>query len=262
MEVSPKLPDAILTIDNVSKVYRRNGAQEIVALKRVSVDIQRGEFVSIIGPSGCGKSTLLEIIAGLKTKSSGRILLKGREICGVDPAIKVVFQEDANLPWRTVLSNVEFGLELMGIPKPERRRRSLEMIELVGLEGFESYYPSELSGGMRQRVAIAGTLVMMPEVLLMDEPFGALDDQTRLVLGEELLRIWQRLGQTILFVTHSLSEAVLLSDRVIIMSKRPAEIKQILTIDLPRPRTVGGSDTSQFVNRIWEMLRDEVRVNV
>lgn len=188
--------------------------------------------------------------------------MKGREICGVDPAIKVVFQEDANLPWRTVLSNVEFGLELMGIPKPERRRRSLEMIELVGLEGFESYYPSELSGGMRQRVAIAGTLVMMPEVLLMDEPFGALDDQTRLVLGEELLRIWQRLGQTILFVTHSLSEAVLLSDRVIIMSKRPAEIKQILTIDLPRPRTVGGSDTSQFVNRIWEMLRDEVRVNV
>ncbi len=253
------MPDKVLTIDNVSKMYRREGVREVVALKAVSIDIQRGEFVSIIGPSGCGKSTLLEIIGGLKVKSSGQILLKGREIDGVYPSIKIVFQEDATLPWRTVLSNVEFGLELSGVPKDERRQRSLEMIELVGLKGFEHSYPNELSGGMRQRVAIAGTLVMHPEILLMDEPFGALDEQTRLFLGEELLRIWQRLGQTIILVTHSLNEAVLLSDRVVVMSKRPAYIKEILPIDLPRPRTIGDEGTSRLVNRIWEMLREEVK---
>lgn len=253
------MPDVVLTIDNVSKVYRREGLREVVALKAVSVDIRRGEFVSIIGPSGCGKSTLLEIIAGLKTKSSGKILLKGRHVVGVDRSIGIVFQEDATLPWRTVLSNVEFGLELSGMPKDERRRRSLEMIELVGLKGFEHSYPSELSGGMRQRVAIAGTLVMTPEILLMDEPFGALDEQTRLILGEELLRIWQQLGQTIILVTHSLNEAVLLSDRVIVMSKRPAEIKEILTIDLPRPRKVGDEAIGQMVSHIWEILREEVK---
>lgn len=251
--------DTALTIDKVSKVYRREGLPEVVALKAVSVDIRGGEFVSIIGPSGCGKSTLLEIVAGLRTKSSGRILLKGRDVSGIDPSIKIVFQEDANLPWRTVLSNVEFGLELSQIPKQERQQRSLEMIELVGLKGFEHNYPSELSGGMRQRLAIAGTLVMTPEILLMDEPFGALDEQTRLILGEELLRIWERLHQTILLVTHSLNEAVLLSDRVIVMSKRPGYIKEILTIDLPRPRKIGDEGTGQLVSRVWEMLRHEVR---
>jgi NitT/TauT family transport system ATP-binding protein len=231
----------------------------VEALREVSFQVRRGEFVSIIGPSGCGKSTLLEIIGGLKSKTAGRILLKGREINGIDPSVKIVFQEDTTLPWRTALGNVELGLEVRGIPKEERRERCLEMIRLVGLSGFEDSYPGELSGGMRQRVAIARTLVLKPEILLMDEPFGALDEQTRLLLGDELLSIWSRLGQTILFITHSISEAVLLSDRVIVMSNRPGTIKDNVEIGIERPRRLGEERVSRLVQRIWEMLRGEVR---
>lgn len=249
----------VLAVQGLRKCYQPQGGGEVEALTDISFQVGQGEFVSIIGPSGCGKSTLLEIVGGLKGKSSGHISLKGKDIVGVDPSVKTVFQEDTTLPWRTALGNVELGLEVAGVPKNERREQSLEMIRLVGLSGFEGRYPGELSGGMRQRVAIARTLVMKPEVLLMDEPFGALDEQTRLLLGDELLSIWSRLGQTILFVTHSISEAVLLSDRVIVMSKRPGTIKQQMAIEVERPRQLGEERVSRLVQGIWEILRDEVK---
>ncbi|MDP2662622.1 MAG: ABC transporter ATP-binding protein, partial [Dehalococcoidia bacterium] len=169
---------------------------------------------------------------------------------------------DTSLPWRTTLGNVELGLEVRGVPKKERRDKCLAMINLVGLSGFEDRYPLELSGGMRQRVAIARTLVMSPEVLLMDEPFGALDEQTRLLLGDELLNIWAQLGQTILFITHSISEAVLLSDRVIVMSNRPGTVKEDIKVSIERPRQLGEERVSRLVQGIWDMLRDESRVKV
>ena len=252
----------VLAIDRLAKSYSPKGGGQVEALREVSFQVGRGEFVSIIGPSGCGKSTLLEIVGGLKSKGSGRVLLKGKEIDGVDPSVKTVFQEDTALPWRTTLGNVELGLEARGVPKKERRDKCLEMIRLVGLAGFEDRYPPELSGGMRQRVAIARTLVLKPEVLLMDEPFGALDEQTRLLLGDELLNIWAQLGQTILFVTHSISEAVLLSDRVIVMTSRPGTIKDNLKVGVERPRRLGDERVSRLVQGIWEMLRDEVRSGV
>lgn len=249
----------VLAIERLDKVYYPQGGGQVEALRDINVQVGKGEFVSIIGPSGCGKSTLLEIVGGLKSKTSGRILLKGKDIDGVDPSVKTVFQEDTALPWRTTLGNVELGLEVRGVSKKERREKCLDMIRLVGLSGFENRYPGELSGGMRQRVAIARTLVLEPEVLLMDEPFGALDEQTRLLLGDELLNIWAQLGQTILFVTHSISEAVLLSDRVIVMSCRPGSLKDNLPIKIERPRRLGEERVSRLVQTIWEMLRDEVR---
>ncbi len=250
----------VLAVDGLNKLYQPQRGGQVEALRDISFQVQKGEFVSIIGPSGCGKSTLLEILGGLKSKSSGRILLRGKDIDGVDPSVKTVFQEDTTLPWRTTLRNVELGMEVQRVPKKERREKCLEMINLVGLSGFEDRYPLELSGGMRQRVAIARTLVMRPEILLMDEPFGALDEQTRLLLGDELLNIWAQLGQTILFITHSISEAVLLSDRVIVMTNRPGTVKENMQIDIERPRELGDERVSRLVQRIWQMLRDESRM--
>lgn len=250
----------VLAVDRLNKLYQPQAGGQVEALRDITFRVEKGEFVSIIGPSGCGKSTLLEIVGGLKSKSSGRILLRGKDIEGVDPSVKTVFQEDTTLPWRTTLRNVELGLEVTGVPKKERRDKCLEMIDLVGLTGFEHRYPTELSGGMRQRVAIARTLVMKPEILLMDEPFGALDEQTRLLLGDELLNIWAQLGQTILFITHSISEAVLLSDRVIVMTNRPGTVKDSILINIERPRQLGDARVSRLVQGIWEMLRDESRM--
>jgi len=254
------LNNPVLAVEGLTKLYRPQGGGEVEALRDVNFQVEKGEFISIIGPSGCGKSTLLEIVAGLRSKSSGRILLKGKDINGVDPSVKTVFQEDTSLPWRTTLGNVELGLEVRGVPKKERRDKCLAMINLVGLSGFEGRYPLELSGGMRQRVAIARTLVLSPEVLLMDEPFGALDEQTRLLLGDELLNIWSHLGQTILFITHSISEAVLLSDRVLVMTNRPGTVRDDIRINIERPRQLGEERVSRLVQGIWDMLRDESRV--
>lgn len=256
--------DACLILEDVGMTYRsraRDGiAAEVPAIRSVSQRINKGEFVTIIGPSGCGKTTLFEIIGGLKRPSSGEIYIHNQRITSPHPSISMVFQEESIFPWRTVIENVEFGLELKNEDKKTRREKSQRVIELVGLQGFENRHPRELSGGMKQRVAIARALALDPEILLMDEPFGALDQQTRLILGGELLRIWERTKKTILFVTHDISESILLSDRVWVMSHRPSVIKEIVEIDIPRPRdtsTVTLKRFNELSNHLWELLRPE-----
>jgi NitT/TauT family transport system ATP-binding protein len=252
----------ILTLRNVSKFFGAadNGLQQVVAINDVSLDVSAGEFFSIIGPSGCGKSTLLRIIGGLLTASSGELTVGSDKVNGPHPWLGMVFQEESTFPWRTTLGNVEFGLEMRGVSQDQRRQKSREMIRLVGLSGFEERYPSELSGGMKQRVAIARALVLEPKILLMDEPFGALDEQTRIILGEELLRIRDQLKQTIILVTHNINESVQLSDRVMIMTARPGRVKEVVPIDLPHPRdsTIIASDRfGKLVGQVWGALRDE-----
>lgn len=250
-----------LEVDHVSKRFV-TASGTVQALQDVDFQVEPGEFVSIVGPSGCGKSTLLEIVAGLSRPTEGAVRIGGQEVRGPHPAVGVVFQEDSTFPWLTVQANVEFGLRMHGVPRPEAAKRVREMLRLVGLEGFESHYPDQLSGGMRQRVAIARVLVMRPSIILMDEPFGALDEQTRLVLGEELLRLWHETGCTILFVTHSLSEAAMLSDRVVVMTARPGRVAEIIDVDLPRPRTsdvIGTPAFTEVTRRIWRHLHAEAR---
>ena len=252
---------AILTLHNVSKVFATdNGSGQVVAVNDVSLDIDSGGFFSIIGPSGCGKSTLLRIIGGLLDPSSGELTVGGEPVKGPHPWIGMVFQEESTFPWRTTLGNVEFGLEMRGVSLNERRAKAREMIRLVGLSGFEERYPSELSGGMKQRVAIARALVLEPKILLMDEPFGALDEQTRIILGEELLRIRDQLKQTIVLVTHNINESVQLSDRVMVMTARPGRVKEVVSIDLPHPRdsSIIASDRfGRLVAQVWSALREE-----
>ena len=253
---------AILTLRNVSKFFgdADNGSEQVVAINDVSLDVSAGEFFSIIGPSGCGKSTLLRIIGGLLTASSGELTVGSDKVNGPHPWLGMVFQEESTFPWRTTLGNVEFGLEMRGVSQDQRRQKSREMIRLVGLSGFEERYPSELSGGMKQRVAIARALVLEPKILLMDEPFGALDEQTRIILGEELLRIRDQLKQTIILVTHNINESVQLSDRVMIMTARPGRVKEAVPIDLPHPRdsTIIASDRfGKLVGQVWGALREE-----
>ena len=252
----------MLDIRGVRKTFRsgEHASHAVRALEDVSLEVREGEFVSIIGPSGCGKSTLLGIVAGLVPGYEGVILVGRERVEGPHRAVGIVFQEESTFPWRTALANVAFGLEMQGMGRDERGRKAREMIRLVGLSGFADRYPSELSGGMKQRVAIARALVMEPKILLMDEPFGALDEQTRIILGEELLRIRDKLGQTILFVTHNINEAVQLSDRVVVMTARPGRIKEIFGIDLPRPRdsTIIASDRfGRLVGQVWGALREE-----
>lgn len=247
-------------IKDVRKSFFGKGGEEFQAVSGVDLTVSDNEFVSIVGPSGCGKSTMLEIVAGLTKPTSGEVLIGDEPINGPHPAVGLVFQQESAFPWRTVLENVAFGLEMHGVAKQERLERSRELIELVGLKGFEDSYPGELSGGMRQRVAIGRTLVMNPGVLLMDEPFGALDEQTRLILGEELLRIWSKTKATALFITHSIEEAALLSDRVLVMSARPGSIRKVVTVDLERPRDSSVVSTPEFgriTGEIWEVLREE-----
>lgn len=250
----------LLKVNNVSKTYNPNSEASVEAIRDISFEMDRGEFLSIVGPTGCGKSTLMEIIAGLIEPTDGEVLKEDEPITNPIPEIGVVFQKESAFPWRTTLENVEFGLEMRGVDKEERRERSHEIIDLVGLTGFEQSYPNELSGGMRQRVAIARTLAMNPDIMLMDEPFGALDEQTRLILGEELLRICRETNQTTIFITHSITEAVHLSDRVMVMTARPGVVKDMVEVDIPRPR---GSDVitqdsfTDISDAIWESLRKE-----
>lgn len=253
---------AILTLRDVSKSFggAANGAEQVRAVDRVSLEVDSGEFFSIIGPSGCGKSTLLRIIAGLIDASSGELAVGGQPVQGPHPWIGMVFQEESTFPWRSVLGNVEFGLEMRGMPGEQRRGKSRDMIRLVGLGGFEQRYPAELSGGMKQRVAIARALVLEPKILLMDEPFGALDEQTRIILGEELLKIRDTLQQTIILVTHNINESVQLSDRVMVMTARPGRVKEIVAIELPQPRDSSIISSERFgrlVAQVWGALREE-----
>jgi NitT/TauT family transport system ATP-binding protein len=255
-------PMPVLEVRSLRKVYAldEEGIPSVEALRDINLTVNRGEFVSIIGPSGCGKSTLFGIIGGINESTSGQVLVKGEIVHGPHPSIGMVFQEESAFPWLTSLENVEFGLKMAGVNKKERRPKAKEMIDLVGLSGFENHYPGELSGGMRQRVAIARTLVMNPEIILMDEPFGALDEQTRLILGEELLRICERIRATILFVTHSISESVMLSDRVYVMSARPGTFRKIIDIDVPKPRSSSTISTRRFgeiTDEIWKELKEE-----
>jgi NitT/TauT family transport system ATP-binding protein len=252
----------VLEVRNLGKTYSVHEADalRVEALKDINLTVNKGEFISIIGPSGCGKSTLFGLIGGLNECTSGQVLIEGEKVDGPHPSIGMVFQEESAFPWLTSLENVEFGLKMAGISKQERRTRAKEMIELVGLSGFENHYPGELSGGMRQRVAIGRTLVMNPEIILMDEPFGALDEQTRVLLGEELLRICDRIGATVLFITHSISESVMLSDRVYVMSCRPGTFKKVIDIDIPRPRsysTIGTKRFGEITDEIWRELKEE-----
>ena len=252
-----------LVLDDVRLTYRRPlDDSEFLALDAVSLAVAEGEFVAIVGPSGCGKSTLLLLINGLLHPTSGRILLNGRPVAAPGPERALVFQEFALLPWRTVLHNVELGLEVIRKPAAARRELARENLRRVGLSAFERYYPHQLSGGMRQRVGIARALAVGPEVLLMDEPFGALDAQTRQIMGAELLRIWERDRKTILFVTHDIDESIYLADRVVVMSANPGRVLEVLPITLPRPRDFEARNSPAFVEyrrRIWERLEQEVR---
>jgi NitT/TauT family transport system ATP-binding protein len=251
-----------LRIERVSKRYSKSDEDGLDALVDVSLKVPAGSFTSIIGPSGCGKSTLLRVLAGLTSATEGTAWVGTRCVSGPSREVGFVFQESALYPWRNVLSNVGFGLELQGVRRADRNAKAREFIKLVGLEGFESALPGELSGGMQQRAAIARALAMEPPVLFMDEPFGALDEQTRLILGGEVLRIWEATGTTIVLVTHSIQEAVLLSDQVVVLTQRPGRVKSIHTIDIPRPRDDTSIATPEFQQTqaaLWADLRDEAR---
>lgn len=231
-----KPASAIIEIDRVSQIFQTSARKDHLALSDISLTIEEGAFVSILGPSGCGKSTLLYIVGGFVSPTSGAAKMKGKTIAGPGPDRGPVFQEFALFPWKTVLGNVMYGPRQQGLRASEAEAQSRGLIEMVGLKGYESFYPKELSGGMKQRVALARTLAYHPEVLLMDEPFGALDAHTRTRLQNDLLNIWERDRKTVLFVTHSVDEAVFLSDKVVMMSKSPGRIRQIIDINLPRPR--------------------------
>ena len=248
-----------LKIDNVKKVYQtRNG--EMTALNGVNLDIKENEFICVVGPSGCGKSTLLNIIAGLDTPTSGAVYIDGKKIEGTGTERGVVFQQYALFPWLTVKKNVQFGLKLQGKSQKEMDAIAEKYIKMVGLEKFTDSYPKELSGGMKQRVAIARAYAVNPSVLLMDEPFGALDAQTRTQLQTELLKTWQEENKTCFFVTHDIEEAIVLASRVVIMSARPGRIKEIIDIDIPHPRDQATKMSPRFVelkNYIWSQVYQE-----
>jgi NitT/TauT family transport system ATP-binding protein len=248
-----------LTVERFTKRFDTADGP-LLAVDAMSFSVAPGEFLAVIGPSGCGKSTLFNAIGGLVSGYHGRIVVDGQPSSGPNPAIGMVFQEESTFPWRTVLDNVAFPLEIQGVARAERHARARDFISLVGLSGFERRYPAELSGGMRQRVAIARTLAFRPRILLMDEPFASLDEQTRLLLGDKVLQIQQELRQTTLLITHNLTEAVQLADRILVMTYRPGRIKRIVDIDLPRPRTsevVGSTDFGRYVAEIWSDLREE-----
>ncbi|HEX7230730.1 MAG TPA: ABC transporter ATP-binding protein [Candidatus Binatia bacterium] len=253
---------ALVQIQGVSKSFHKTvkeNTTEIKALSDVSLSIRENEFVSIIGPSGCGKTTLLKMIDGLIPYDSGTIVIDGTPVTGPGPDRAVVFQSFALLPWRSVLANVEFSLELRQLSKEERTKTARDYLQRVGLADFENHYPHELSGGMQQRAGLARALAVNPAILLMDEPFGAVDAQTRQLLQEELLELWQRERKTVIFVTHSMDEAVYLSDRVVVMSPRPGKVAEILDVPLPRPRVSEEVRRhAKFVdltNYIWESLK-------
>jgi NitT/TauT family transport system ATP-binding protein len=254
---------AKILLDRVTKTFPGHGGRAaLTAVDDIVLDVRPGELLTLVGPSGCGKSTLLDLLAGLIPPTSGRVLVDGREVSGPGVDRGIVFQQYALFPWRTALANVEFGLEAIGVRRRERADRAREYLDLVGLTGFEERYPGELSGGMKQRVAIARSLAYDPAVLLMDEPFAALDAQTRDSLQQELLRIWVRTGKTIVFITHGIDEAVLLGQRVAVMTSRPGRIKDVVPIPLVgRTKDDVRSDPEfgRLRHGVWSLLQDEVR---
>ncbi|HKG00971.1 MAG TPA: ABC transporter ATP-binding protein [Xanthobacteraceae bacterium] len=251
--------DAILVVDGITKRFTTPDGV-LTAVDNVSLTVAPGEFLGVIGPSGCGKSTLFNVIGGLMDGYEGRVSVAGETVSGPHRSIGMVFQEESTFPWRSVIDNVAFPLEIAGLSKAERYEKARHFVDLVGLDGFERRYPAELSGGMRQRVSMARTLASEPKILLMDEPFAALDEQTRLLLGDKVLQIQQQLQQTTLIITHNITEAVQLSDRILVMTYRPGKVKRIVDIDLPRPRTseiVSSEAFGRYVAQIWSDLREE-----
>jgi NitT/TauT family transport system ATP-binding protein len=249
----------ILVVNELSKHFPTPDGV-VTAVDGVSLTVRQGEFLSVIGPSGCGKSTLFNVVGGLLGDYEGSVTVGGERITGPHPSVGMVFQEESTFPWRTVVENVAFPLEIEGMAKAKRFDKARHFINMVGLSGFENRYPNELSGGMRQRVSLARTLASEPKILLMDEPFAALDEQTRLLLGDKVLQIQQELKQTTLLITHNITEAVQLSDRILVMTYRPGRIKRIVDIDLPRPRNsdiVGSDAFGHYVAQIWSDLREE-----
>jgi NitT/TauT family transport system ATP-binding protein len=250
-----------LQIRNLSKTYfDPNAGQDTVAVQGLSLDVRPGEFVALLGPSGCGKTTLLNIIAGFIPPTEGEITLNGRRIQGPGPDRGMIFQSFALFPWKTVLENVAFGLKMRGVPRKERERSAREFIDLVGLTGFETKYPHELSGGMQQRVGVARVLANRPELMLMDEPFASLDAQTRMTMQEELSSIWEAARPTVMLITHDVEEALFLAERVAVLTHRPARIKEIVEVDLPRPRRwpemVEHTRFKELVARVLALVRN------
>jgi len=247
-----------LELLELSKTFPSKGLGESVhVLQNIQHRIENGRFISIIGPSGCGKTTLLRIIAGLEKASAGKVFLDGKELVQGTEEVGLVFQEYALFPWRTTLGNIEMGPEIKGVEKEIRRSKAMEYIKTFNLSGFENRYPRELSGGIKQRVAIARTLIMNPRVVLMDEPFGSLDSQTRNGLQEFLLGIWEKRGDTIVFVTHNVDEAVFLSDQIVILSRRPARIIQIMEVGLSRPRDRTSQECNEIRREVLKVLSEE-----
>ena len=244
----------MIRLEGVDKTYRTRRGDLVPALENITLNIAENEFVTLVGPSGCGKSTLLKLVAGLTPVSGGAVRVRDAVVREPFADVGIVFQHPVLLPWRTVLDNVLFAAEMLGLDSDDHRKRALELLELSGLAGFESRLPRELSGGMQQRVAICRALLPDPSLLLMDEPFGALDAMTREELGLELLRIWEARRKTILFVTHSIPEAILLADKVVVMTPRPGRVARTITIDLPRPRTVELEFDAKF-----KAYSDEIR---
>ena len=247
----------MMTATDITKRYVTNEA-EVLALDEINLTIEDGEFVSLLGPSGCGKSTLLKIAAGLLDTTQGSIAIDGTEVKAPGPERAVVFQDYALFPWMSVEDNVEFGLEARGVSAAARRQKSAELLKVVGLEDFAKRFPHHLSGGMKQRVSIARALAVEPKFLLMDEPFGALDAQTRSVMQEELLRIWKLYRKTVIFVTHSIEEAIYLSDRIVVMTARPGRIKTIIEVPDERPRDMTSASMSEMQRRVRAVLSEEI----
>ncbi len=248
-----------VSVRNLCKVYE--GRSNTVVLNGIDLDIQPEEFVCIVGPSGCGKTTFIRIIDGLVRATSGEVCINGSGVSepGYDRAF--VFQTDSLYPWRTVLDNIAFGLEIQGVPRSERHPKARVLVKMVGLTGFESHYPHELSGGMRQRVNLARALAVDPEIILMDEPFASLDAQTREVMQKELLKVWAGKKKTVIFITHQIDEAVYLADRVIVFSARPATIKADIPVAIPRPRDLAVKRTPQFleyIGQIWNLIEADI----
>jgi NitT/TauT family transport system ATP-binding protein len=257
--------DAIIKVEGVSQAFGAEGdPRRVVALEAATLDIARGELLCLIGPSGCGKSTLLNAIGGLATPTTGRVTIEGQTVKGPSPQkVAYVFQENTLFPWRTVLDNVKLGMAFQGVAKSERDDRARQSLEAVGLTDFSYHYPSQLSGGMKQRVQLARALGLQTEVLLMDEPFAALDAQNKLILQDELLSIWEGSQKTVLFITHGIDEAIALGDRIVVMTAQPGRIKAVVPVDFPRPRSAAELRADPRFGAlelsIWRMLEDEVR---
>jgi ABC-type nitrate/sulfonate/bicarbonate transport system ATPase subunit len=247
-----------IEIKNVCKVFENKHHGRVKAIENFNLNIKENEFTVIVGPSGCGKSTLLSLIAGFEKPTSGEIYLDGEEIKAPGPDRGFVFQDFALYPWKTVLGNVKFGLESRGVDKEEAEKKAMDFIRMVDLEGFENAHPHTLSGGMKQRVGIARALAYEPEVLLMDEPFGSLDAQTRKLMQEELVNIWEKMKKTVVFVTHSVIEATYLADRVVVMTSRPGKVKKKIDVNLERPRDYTGDDYHRIRKKILSYLEEEV----